>query len=210
MTDFYLIRHGQTAANAAGLKQGIINTEITKLNKLGIKQVESLQAVFDISFANQIIASPLDRTQHTANILNKSAMLPFTTDERLLEISYGSWDGRPNQELEKAYPQVFDRTLHDVLPTYVTIASDGETFEMVMKRIQTLLLELTKKYPTQKIILVTHGFTIKAATLVCLAMTNKLMTLPEPNNASVTKISVNPQTKEAYLWYYNQNANNQF
>lgn len=35
MTTFYFVRHGQTLANAAGLKQGQINSDITHLNDTG-------------------------------------------------------------------------------------------------------------------------------------------------------------------------------
>lgn len=210
MTDFYLIRHGQTSANAAGLKQGTINTEITNLNARGLEQAKNLQQVFDISWADQMICSPLNRTKQTAEIINKKANIPLTTDKRLLEISYGIWDGQSNTELEKNYPHVFDSVLHDVLPDYVSVATDGEKFETVMARVYNFLIELTDKYPEQKIILVTHGFTIKAATLACFKMTDNFMALPEPNNASVTKITVNNETKQSYVWYYNQDANNLF
>lgn len=37
MTDFYFVRHGQTSANAAGLKQGTINNDMTYLTETGKK-----------------------------------------------------------------------------------------------------------------------------------------------------------------------------
>lgn len=38
MTEFYLIRHGQTKANVMKMKQGNINTEMTYLNEHGQQQ----------------------------------------------------------------------------------------------------------------------------------------------------------------------------
>lgn len=58
MTDFYFIRHGQTTANIQGLKQGTMNTEITELNETGLAQAANLRDHFDISFADQLVASP--------------------------------------------------------------------------------------------------------------------------------------------------------
>ncbi len=150
MTDFYFVRHGQTAANAAGLKQGTINTEITYLSETGKKQAESLRKGFDISFADQIIASPLQRTKDTAAILNRDANLPVTYDKRLLEISYGSWDGEKNADLMSKYPELFDHVLNDALPTYAAVA-DGETFSHVIDRIDAFMTEVSAKYPDQKL-----------------------------------------------------------
>jgi Fructose-2,6-bisphosphatase len=71
MTEFYLIRHGQTNANATGLKQGTINSEITYLNDTGKKQIQTLADNFDISFADRLIHSPLRRTNNQLRSLIK-------------------------------------------------------------------------------------------------------------------------------------------
>jgi probable phosphoglycerate mutase len=205
MTDFYFIRHGQTGANAIGLKQGIINTEITYLSETGKKQAQSLHEGFDISFADQIIASPLQRTKDTANILNQSANLPITYDDRLLEISYGDWDGKKNRVLEAQYPDVFDHVLNDVLPTYVTIAGGrAETFDDVIKRVQDFMEDVGQNNPGGNVIVVTHGFTIKAAVLAALGSPKEMMVIEEPDNTSVTKITLRASSHDYYLRYYNR------
>ncbi len=186
MTEFYFIRHGQTEANALGLKQGTINSQITLLNDKGKKQAQHLHDVFDIGFADQLIASPLHRTQETAAILNATAKLPTETDERLLEISYGQWDGLKNQALQAQYPAVFDPVLRDVLPSYTEYATRSE--------------EHTSE-ADGKFIVVTHGFTVKAAVLAAL-QPRDAMTLPEPDNTSVTKISL--IDGHYYVWFYNR------
>ena len=209
MTDFYFVRHGQTAANAAGLKQGTINTEITYLSETGKKQAESLRKGFDISFADRIIASPLQRTKDTADTLNQSANLPVTYDKRLLEISYGKWDGQKNADLMTEYPELFDHTLNDVLPSYAPTAG-GETFEHVIDRVADLMADLSRQYADQKLILVTHGFTIKAAVLAAIGRPDNMMVIEEPDNTSVTKITYDPATSAYYLRYYNRVVSNQF
>lgn len=202
MTELYLIRHGQTNANAQGLKQGTINSDITYLNEVGLAQAQNLAQKFDISFADRIICSPLERTKKTASILNASHDLPITYDERLLEISYGQWDGQKNSDLRAKYPDVFNFYWNDVLPSYVKYATDGEKFEDVIARVHDFRLDMLDKYPDEKIIVVTHGFTVKAFALDTLRP-NDLMSLPEPKNTSVTKI-VALSKDETYLEYYNQ------
>ncbi len=209
MTDFYFVRHGQTAANAAGLKQGTINTEITYLSETGKKQAESLRKGFDISFADQIIASPLQRTKDTAAILNRDANLPVTYDKRLLEISYGSWDGEKNADLMSKYPELFDHVLNDALPTYAAVA-DGETFSHVIDRIDAFMTEVSAKYPDQKIVLITHGFTIKAAVLAAIGCPTDMMVIEEPDNTSVTRITRDVSNNSYYLRYYNRVVNSHF
>ncbi|MEE8824218.1 phosphoserine phosphatase 1 [Lentilactobacillus sunkii] len=209
MTEFYFVRHGQTAANAAGLKQGTINSEITYLSETGKKQAESLQKGFDISFADQIIASPLQRTKDTATILNQSANLPVTYDKRLLEISYGKWDGQKNADLMAQYPDLFDHTLNDVFPSYADVA-DGEPFNQVIGRVDAFMTDVSEKYPDQSIILVTHGFTIKAAVLAAIGRPDDMMVVEEPDNTSVTRITKNVSTDSYYLRYYNRVVNSHF
>lgn len=202
MTEFYMIRHGQTNANVMKMKQGTINTEMTYLNENGQKQAQTLANNFDISFADRIICSPLHRTQQTAEILNHKADLPISYDKRLLEISYGQWDGQKNSDLRAKYPNAYNEYWNDVLPNYTQYATDGEKFDDVVTRVHSFLLDAFKQYPSEKIICITHGFTVKAAALDVLQPKNP-MSLPEPRNTSVTKIiGINPN--EFYLEYYNQ------
>lgn len=204
MTEFYLVRHGQTNANLAGIKQGIINDKFTYLNDRGKEQARNLRTKFNIQFADRLIVSPLHRTIETAAILNETAKLPVSYDDRLLEISYGMWDGQKNANLEAEFPEVFDHHLHDVLPAYAPLAN-GETFEAVQKRVAAFTKSMTKKYPDGKLIIVTHGFTVKAFTLNALQPADP-MTLPEPANTSVTKLTVEPLTGQQYLEFYNQRS----
>lgn len=201
MTDFYFIRHGQTQANAMGLKQGTIISDITHLTELGKQQAQQRHDQFDISFADRVIVSPLERTRQTAAIINQTAGLPVETDDRLLEISYGSWDGLKNADLERDHPEVFDHVLHDVLPTYTSVATDGETFDHVVGRVTKFMTDYGERYPDGKLIAVTHGFTVKAAVLSAMRPEHP-MALPEPANTSVTKISL--VDERFYVWWYNR------
>lgn len=202
MTTFYFIRHGQTTANTQSIKQGTINDERTHLTAVGKAQAAHLAAAFNVSDAAAMLVSPLARTQETAAILNAKSHLPILLDDRLLEISYGVWDGQNNHELERRYPDVYDPVLHDVLPTYVKYAKDGETFQAVVDRVAAFMRDITRRYPDQALIVITHGFTVKAAALAVL-QPHDPMSLPEPENTSVTKIT-QAATGTAHLWYYDR------
>jgi broad specificity phosphatase PhoE len=57
------------------------------------------------------------------------------------------------------------------------------------------------RYPNGNVVCVTHGFTVKSAALVALQPQDP-MSLPEPDNTSVTKIT--KSGNNYYLWYYNR------
>lgn len=207
MTEFYIVRHGKTDANLAGIKQGTINTPQTYLNALGKQQAQNLHKALDLTGFDQIIASPLIRTKQTAEILNQTAQLPLSFDPRLLEISYGDWDGQLNADLEQRFPDYFDALIHDVKPSYAHVAF-GETFEQVEARVLDFTLATAKKYPAQKIVVVTHGFTVRSFAINATHSTG--LTILEPDNCSVSKLLVAPETGAQHLVYYNRAAVNHF
>ena len=84
----YLVRHGETDWNQAGLLQG--QTDIA-LNAQGLEQAhdaaERLKKVpFEIAFC-----SPLIRAKRTAEIIIGDRKITLTTDERLRELNFGPW-----------------------------------------------------------------------------------------------------------------------
>jgi len=188
MTVFYFIRHGQTLGNTQGISQGTINTEIAYLNDHGKQQAQKLHDHFDINFADRIIASPLVRTQQTAEIVNQTANLLIELDDRIKEISYGDWDGTKKSELKQQFPDLFSPISDDVVPEYYKTAH-GESFLDVETRVSDFMLDMAAKYPDEKIIVVSHGFTIKSAVVNALQVQNPFA-VPEPENTSLTKISL--------------------
>lgn len=204
MTTFFFVRHGQTAANKAGLKQGTINTPNTYLTDLGKEQARELADHFDFSQLDRLFVSPLVRTKQTAEILNKKSQLPVEIDDRLLEISYGDWDGQENAKLMAEYPQYFSDLVNDVTEDYVQAASHAESFAHVEARCRDFVAEISKKYPEGKIGVVTHGFTVRSFAIN--AVKGQGLEILEPDNCSVSKIIVDPLTQKQHLVYYNRAA----
>ncbi|PAK68621.1 histidine phosphatase family protein, partial [Staphylococcus haemolyticus] len=82
--------------------------------------------------------------------------------------------------------------------------ADGETFSHVIDRIDAFMTEVSAKYPDQKIVLITHGFTIKAAVLAAIGRPTDMMVIEEPDNTSVTRITRDVSNNSYYLRYYNR------
>jgi len=98
-----LVRHGRTAANAAGVLAGW--TPGISLDDTGRAQAGALaqrMAVLPISLA---VSSPLQRCQETAGVLlAEPGPIPrpeLLTDDRLGECRYGDWTGKSLKDLVK-------------------------------------------------------------------------------------------------------------
>jgi broad specificity phosphatase PhoE len=78
-----IVRHGQTAANAAGLLLGAGSDP--PLTDLGRRQAASLSSVAGVGAALRVVSSPLRRAVETASALGP----PVVVDPRWIEIDYG-------------------------------------------------------------------------------------------------------------------------
>ena len=94
----FVVRHGQTGWNAAGRLQGHTDTDISSLgraqadrNGLALKELIGEPEAFDY------VASPLRRTCETLERIRSAMELDpkdYRTDARLIELHFGTWQGR--------------------------------------------------------------------------------------------------------------------
>ena len=91
-TPFWFLRHGETDWNAQGLSQG--RTDIP-LNAVGILQAERAALTLRGSRIATVIASPLIRARHTAEIVAQPLGLPVALDADLAEVNFGEQEGQP-------------------------------------------------------------------------------------------------------------------
>ena len=96
ITDFTVIRHGQTAENALRIMQGQSNTQ---LDELGRKQAAcAAERLKNMEF-DLLICSDLDRTRDTAAVLlQKTRAKEIIYTPALREWNLGELEGRPVSE----------------------------------------------------------------------------------------------------------------
>ena len=96
-----LVRHGRTKANADGVLAGW--SPGVFLDEAGEAQAAAVAERLSALPLAALIASPLDRTQQTADAIavSQRADLPRHTDERIGECRYGDWTGKSLAELAK-------------------------------------------------------------------------------------------------------------
>ncbi len=94
----YLLRHGQSEANAAGLLVGRSDPPLTALGRLQAEAAGRALAGL-VGGDVRILASPLDRAWRTAEIVagvvaaELGEPVGVDVEERLIEMDYGSLDG---------------------------------------------------------------------------------------------------------------------
>jgi broad specificity phosphatase PhoE len=121
MPVLYFVRHGETDFNAESRLQGRMNTE---LNAKGRQQAAECGDLLRDLFARDkrspsdfaYVASPLKRARETMEILRRELGLDpdaYTLDDRLMEISYGAWEGLTLPEIEARMPGMLEERERD-------------------------------------------------------------------------------------------------
>ncbi|HZC26506.1 MAG TPA: histidine phosphatase family protein [Actinopolymorphaceae bacterium] len=100
MATLFLVRHGRTKANADGILAGW--TPGVGLDEVGQGQAGTLATRFGTIPVVGLVTSPLDRCRETAEVLTAADGRPdAVVDERLGEVRYGDWEGKPLKNLAK-------------------------------------------------------------------------------------------------------------
>lgn len=94
---FYMIRHGESTANAQQILAGQTQTPLTER---GIQQASEERIVLEglSKKPSVILHSHLPRAKHTAEILNEGLGLPMIEVEDLQEQCFGEWEDVPYSE----------------------------------------------------------------------------------------------------------------
>jgi probable phosphoglycerate mutase len=138
MNEIYLIRHGETEWNAQGRFQGKLDSALTDT---GVEQAAAIgRCLAGLGLSvDAFVSSPLGRTRQTAAIIAGSAQLPAAQcDDRLGEVSLGSWDGLTHIDIDAQWPGLLDgSTPFD----WFFRSPDGETYESAFRRAECWLEE---------------------------------------------------------------------
>ena len=180
----YFLRHGETAWNAAGKLQGQLDIPLNPKGKSQAKRnggvlAELLADPAKISY----VASPLARTRQTMEIARDAVGMPkegFATDDRLLEINFGRWEGQTWSQIQKSDSEAYKARCADEFGCAVP---EGESYAMVMARVVSWLATVVR--PT---VVVSHGGIMR-----CLR--GHVLGLP---NDAILKLDI-PQDKVMYI-----------
>lgn len=156
----YVIRHGQTDWNAEHRLQG---QKDIPLNDLGRAQAAGNGRLLKAILGEKIhdfdyVASPLSRTRETMELLRQAMGLnpkSYRLDERLVEVSFGDWEGYTIPEIEAQFPERLAERRRFKW-SFIPPGDSAESYEILSWRIGAWLSSLEK--PT---ICVCHGGVIR-------------------------------------------------
>ena len=149
-TTVLLIRHPESAWNRKGIYQGQIDTP---LSPLGRAQAEMVAARLRGAHLTGIVSSPLKRARTLAKAIARYHHLTPHADERLTEISHGSWEGLTQHEVQQRFPELYRTWMER--PHEVTFPQ-GESLHEVHRRSVAPVEELLARSGAETWVVVTH------------------------------------------------------
>ena len=162
MPVLYFVRHGETDFNVERRLQGRFETA---LNARGRQQASACGGLLGDLFARDgrspgdfaYASSPLLRARETMELVRPALGLdprPYAVDDRLMEISYGAWEGWTLPEIEAREPGVLARRERD---KWDFLPPGGESYREVAQRVGAWCADVTADT-----VVVAHGGVARA------------------------------------------------
>lgn len=155
--ELYFIRHGETDWNVKKRMQGQIDIS---LNEKGHRQAmdRAIQMKIDHIVPDIIYSSNLKRAYQTAQDLAGTFQLPVWIQDGLEEISFGDWEGKVFQDLERENPMMMETHRNNIRYSKV---HGGESYDDVTYRMLKATKQIIDRHPDQNtIFIVSHGAAI--------------------------------------------------
>jgi len=188
MTEFWLVRHGQTKWNLEGRYQG---SRDIALNENGKKQANRIaERLKHIAF-KAVYSSPLQRARLTAVRIAEvnEQDLSVCLDARLAEVNLGEWEGKLFSNIQRDYPAEIQARKTDPLHAR---PPGGESAIEVAQRMAQAADEIAALHPEGPVLLVSHGLAL--ASLICQARGVSLENVYDmvPENAEPAMVQWDP------------------
>ncbi len=145
--DLYLCRHGRTPLNAVGRLRGRLDPD---LDLVGQSEARDLAELLSPLHPTRVVSSPLGRARQTATPIAVAEGLGVEFDGRLVDRSYGQFDGALREDLIAQYGSI-------------NAAPGLEPEAEVAARGVAALTELAEAGTSGPIVVVTHDAVLRYA-----------------------------------------------
>lgn len=152
-----LVRHGISQHNVGSLISG--GKSDPDLSPEGIAGVKEISQYVDNDKIDAVYASPLKRAYQTAELLTNNSK-KIIVDQRLIEMDFGSWEGRDAKPLYEKYPDAFDY-MGMFSPNFVKYVQNAESYDDLIERCRSFMNDLKRNESDKTVMVVCHGFTIR-------------------------------------------------
>ena len=192
--DLWLIRHGESTWNVAGLAQG--HNDEAELTERGLRQAAEAAAQFGYRPVRAIYASDLRRAQQTAAAFATVLGLPVYADARLRERSLGVLEGTAHKTISPSVTGLADGLVIDpdarpaagesVRDLYVRAAAFCDDLAAGIRDGRDTLPGLTKS--EGDVLVIAHGGTVRVLDAYLQGIPADQMTWPPVDNATIVAV----------------------
>jgi probable phosphoglycerate mutase len=184
MTDFVLVRHGETVWSSQHRYAG--GTDVP-LSDAGREQAERLTGWVAQAGLAEVWSSTLARARETASIAIQGTPLSVQVDSRLAELDFGEAEGLTTEEMWERFPD--RRTAFERDPAAHHLPG-GESPLEALARALDCLQEIARRVGADRVLVVIHTTLIRL--LVChllgLPLKDYRRRLPTVNHATLTEL----------------------
>lgn len=159
-----LLRHGETEWSRSGRHTGLTDVPLTAEGRQAARRAGTL--LEGRRFA-RVIASPLQRAQHTAELAGLADLAGpagIETDVRLVEWDYGGYEGLTTTQIRVRLGRPWTVFDDGVVPG----ATPGESIEAVAARVAAVLAGIAGDLQDGDVALVGHGHCLRVLATVFL------------------------------------------
>ncbi|HAT4014922.1 TPA: adenosylcobalamin/alpha-ribazole phosphatase [Citrobacter freundii] len=146
----WLVRHGETEANVAGLYSGHAPTPLTER---GIAQAQTLSTLLRNVPVDNVLCSELERARHTTQLILADREIPVRNMPELNEMFFGDWEMRHHRDLAHEDAEnyaVWCNDWQNATPT------NGEGFQAFSLRVERFIAQLDDYKMCQNLLVVSH------------------------------------------------------
>jgi broad specificity phosphatase PhoE len=150
MTRIVLVRHGRTEWNKGEIFRGTVDIP---LDGQGRKEAACARDWLKTEAFHAAYSSPLSRAVETAEIILEPHRLPVQRHPGLTDLDYGEWQGKPNEEVKKLYPELVRQWKE---APHTVVFPKGEGLADVRARAVKAVEEVVAKHPDETVLLAAH------------------------------------------------------
>jgi broad specificity phosphatase PhoE len=152
-TEVFMVRHGQTDSNVAGLFHGSTDTP---LNPRGLRQAELVAArVQQLEGLRSLHSSPLQRAFVTAQAISRRIGLTPRLHPGLAEMHFGEAEGATLAEMAHRWPELAKR--FESLDDDEARFPGGESRREFHTRVRKTLDRIITEHAGERLLIVAHG-----------------------------------------------------
>lgn len=166
LTTLVLVRHGRTALTESHKISGGDGDD-PELSAAGIEDAAAAASVIQqlgrggrwkhIPPVTAVVASPMNRTRQTAEIIAAPLGIAVALNENLREIGFGDWDGLTNEQVAEETPEA----LAAWQGSYTVAPPNGESLEDFDQRINRGRQQIVKEFSGKTVVVVAHVMPVR-------------------------------------------------